>query len=182
MWATPLYKPDYFRTYLQPNTEYTISYEIQIDNFNGAKTLTGRSFGMLLYDYTDTKVLSNFSVETLPETVDPKLVGKKFKATKTFTTPSSFKNNLNFLAYAGYYLANDGSRIYPSVTISNLKLETGNIVSDWTPAPEDTSTTLQDYNTRISSAETFIEKNKDKISQIATKTDVDTLLSKVATI
>ena len=46
---------------------------------------------MLLYDYTDTKVLSNFSVETLPETVDPKLVGKKFKATKTFTTPSSFK-------------------------------------------------------------------------------------------
>ncbi|HDA7225469.1 TPA: hypothetical protein O5T30_001088 [Staphylococcus aureus] len=181
LWATPLYKPDYFRTYLQPNTEYTISYEIQIDNFNGAKTLTGRSFGMLLYDYTDTKVLSNFSVETLPETVDPKLVGKKFKATKTFTTPSSFKNNLNFLAYAGYYLANDGSRIYPSVTISNLKLETGNIVSDWTPAPEDTSTTLQDYNTRISSAETFIEKNKDKISQIATKTDVDTLLSKVAT-
>ncbi|WRN81323.1 hypothetical protein UM654_05780 [Staphylococcus aureus] len=134
MWATPLYKPDYFRTYLQPNTEYTISYEIQIDNFNGAKTLTGRSFGMLLYDYTDTKVLSNFSVETLPETVDPKLVGKKFKATKTFTTPSSFKNNLNFLAYAGYYLANDRSRIYPSVTISNLKLETGNIVSDWTPA------------------------------------------------
>ncbi len=105
LWATPLYKPDYFRTYLQPNTEYTISYEIQIDNFNGAKTLTGRSFGMLLYDYTDTKVLSNFSVETLPETVDPKLVGKKFKATKTFTTPSSFKNNLNFLAYAGYYLS-----------------------------------------------------------------------------
>ncbi|OHQ28942.1 hypothetical protein HMPREF2548_05235 [Staphylococcus sp. HMSC067G10] len=329
LWATPLYKPDYFRTYLQPNTEYTISYEIQIDNFNGAKTLTGRSFGMLLYDYTDTKVLSNFSVETLPETVDPNLVGKKFKATKTFTTPSSFKNNLNFLAYAGYYQANDGSRIYPSTTISNLKLETGtmatdwtpalediddqingiqvgarnllenslswnkgfednsngnykylwriyidellnkvkvndeitisfdlqmergdvfriydnvvnpgisigsdeitnignkkfrykyttkitktsgtnsrwaiyaynnnngdkfsienikiekgNKATDWTPAPEDTSTTLQDYNTRISSAETFIEKNKDKISQIATKTDVDTLLSKVAT-
>lgn len=142
LWATPLYKPDYFRNYLQPDTEYTISYEIQIDNFNGAETLRGRSFGILLYDYTDAKVLSNFTVETLPETADPKLVGKKFKATATFTTPSSFENNLNFLAYAGYYQADDGSRVYPSATISNLKLETGNIASDWTPAPEDSEQTI----------------------------------------
>lgn len=142
LWATPLYKPDYFRNYLQPDTEYTISYEIQIDNFNGAETLRGRSFGILLYDYTDAKVLSNFTVGILPETVDPKLVGKKFKATETFTTPSSFENNLNFLAYAGYYQADDGSRIYPSPTISNLKLETGNIASDWTPAPEDSEQTI----------------------------------------
>lgn len=181
MWALPIYKPDYFRNYLQPDTEYTISYEIQIDNFNGAEKLTARTFGILLYDYTDKKVLSSFTLDFLPVTPDKTFIGKKFKVTKTFTTPSSFENNLNFLAYAGYGETKDGKRVYPSTTISKLKLETGNIASDWTPAPEDTSTVLQEYNTRISSAETFIEKNKDKISQIATKTDVDASLSKVAT-
>lgn len=181
MWALPIYKPDYFRSYLQPDTEYTISYEIQIDNFNGAEKLTARTFGILLYDYTDKKVLSSFTLDFLPVTPDKTFIGKKFKVTKTFTTPSSFENNLNFLAYAGYGETKDGKRVYPSTTISKLKLETGNIASDWTPAPEDTSTVLQEYNTRISSAETFIEKNKDKISQIATKTDVDASLSKVAT-
>lgn len=181
MWALPIYKPDYFRNYLQPDTEYTISYEIQIDNFNGAEKLTARTFGILLYDYTDKKVLSSFTLDFLPVTPDKTFIGKKFKVTKTFTTPSSFENNLNFLAYASYGETKDGKRVYPSATISNLKLETGNIASDWTPAPEDTSTTLQEYNTRISSAETFIEKNKDKISQIATKADVDASLSKVAT-
>lgn len=181
MWALPIYKPDYFRNYLQPDTEYTISYEIQIDNFNGAEKLTARTFGILLYDYTDKKVLSSFTLDFLPVTPDKTFIGKKFKVTKTFTTPSGFENNLNFLAYAGYGETKDGKRVYPSTTISKLKLETGNIASDWTPAPEDTSTVLQEYNTRISSAETFIEKNKDKISQIATKTDVDASLSKVAT-
>lgn len=181
MWALPIYKPDYFRNYLQPDTEYTISYEIQIDNFNGAEKLTARTFGILLYDYTDKKVLSSFTLDFLPVTPDKTFIGKKFKVTKTFTTPSSFENNLNFLAYASYGETKDGKRVYPSATISNLKLETGNIASDWTSAPEDTSTTLQEYNTRISSAETFIEKNKDKISQIATKADVDASLSKVAT-
>ncbi|MCI2931428.1 hypothetical protein [Staphylococcus hominis] len=68
-----------------------------------------------------------------------------------------------------------------NVTIEKAILVEGNKVTGWSPAPEDTSTALQEYNTRISSAETFIEKNKDKISQIATKTDVDASLSKVAT-
>lgn len=142
MWALPIYKPDYFRRYLQTDTEYTISYEIQINNFNGAETLKGRSYGMLLYDYTDRKVLSSFTVEFLPVTPDETLVGKKFKVTKTFTTPSSFENDLNFLAYAGYGDDKDGVRVYPSATISNLKLETGNIASDWTPAPEDSEQTI----------------------------------------
>lgn len=142
LWALPIYKPDYFRRYLQTDTEYTISYEIQINNFNGAETLKGRSYGMLLYDYTDRKVLSSFTVEFLPVTPDETLVGKKFKVTKTFTTPSSFENDLNFLAYAGYGDDKDGVRVYPSATISNLKLETGNIASDWTPAPEDSEQTI----------------------------------------
>ena len=142
MWALPIYKPDYFRRYLQTDTEYTISYEIQINDFNGAETLKARSYGILLYDYTDRKVLSSFTVEFLPVTPDETLVGKKFKVTKTFTTPSSFENDLNFLAYAGYGDTKDGVRVYPSATISNLKLETGNIASDWTPAPEDSEQTI----------------------------------------
>ncbi|WP_053040137.1 hypothetical protein [Staphylococcus haemolyticus] len=68
-----------------------------------------------------------------------------------------------------------------NVTIEKAILVEGNKVTGWSPAPEETSSALRDYNTRISSAETYIDQNKDKISQIATKSDVDASLSKVAT-
>lgn len=48
------------------------------------------------------------------------------------------------------------------VNIKNIKLEKGNIATDWTPAPED----VQDYtDTQISSAKTEIKQTTDSISQ-----------------
>lgn len=100
---------------------------------------------------------------------------KDGKITYTFTAQAE---STQFLIYKDVVGQSD---VDLSVTIEKAILVEGDKVTGWSPAPEDTSTVLQEYNTRISSAETFIEKNKDKISQIATKTDVDASLSKVAT-
>lgn len=50
----------------------------------------------------------------------------------------------------------------------NLKLEEGNIATDWTPAPED-------LETRISAAETEISNNKKQIALKASQTEVTNL-------
>lgn len=76
LWATSLYTPDYFRTYLEPNTTYTISYEMTIKNFNGIKTLSGLTFGLLLYDYTERKTIETFTIMALNPTPDTSLIDK----------------------------------------------------------------------------------------------------------
>lgn len=100
---------------------------------------------------------------------------KDGKITYTFTAQTESTQFLIYKDVAGQ------SDVDLNVTIEKAILVEGNKVTGWSPAPEETSSALRDYNTRISSAETFIEKNKEKISQIATKSDVDASLSKVAT-
>ena len=56
-----------------------------------------------------------------------------------------------------------------NVTIEKAILVEGNKVTGWSPAPEETSSALRDYNTRISSAETFIEKIKIKYLRLLRK-------------
>lgn len=93
----------------------------------------------------------------------------------TFTANSESTKLLVYKDVAGQ------SDVTLDIIIKKAILVKGNKVTGWSPAPEETSSALRDYNTRISSAETYIDQNKDKISQIATKSDVDASLSKVAT-
>lgn len=61
--------------------------------------------------------------------------------------------------------------------IKDIKLERGNQVTDWTPAPEDMRTDLSDIRTRVSNAETTITQNTDAINLRAVKTEVDSQIN-----
>ena len=57
-----------------------------------------------------------------------------------------------------------------SVKIANLKLEKGNMATDWTPAPED-------IESRVTAAETDISNNKKQIELKASRTEVKQISS-----
>nr|WP_277955709.1 phage tail spike protein [Staphylococcus caprae] len=177
LWATQLYGPDYFRQYLEPNTTYTIHYEIEITDFRGLTQLSGRIFGLILYDYTQATTLSVFTVGYLDETVDESYLNKRFKVTKTFTTPDNFENKLNILSYAGYGFNDSGERLYVKSNIYNLKLEKGTVATDWTPAPEDTEKTIEPLKARVTNTESDIKVLQDGLRLSATKNDVEQTLN-----
>lgn len=175
LWATSLYAPDYFRTYLEPNTTYTISYEMAIKNFNGIKTLSGRRFGLLLYDYTERKTIEDFTIMELNPTPDASLIDKKFKFTKTFTTPSDFKNNYHILGYSGGF-GDDSSntRQYVTAEITNLKLEKGTMATDWTPAPEDVNSSIANSSAdTLSKANNYTDNKNNEVQKTLTKMNTD---------
>lgn len=178
LWASPLYSPDYFRTYFEPNTTYTISYEMTIKNFNGIKTLSGKTFGLLLYDYTERKTVETFTIMSLNPTPDTSLIDKKYKFTKTFKTPSDFKNNYNILGYSGGY-GDDSSntRQYVTAEITNLKIEKGTMATDWTPAPEDVEILISNSRKEAEEAMKEYSDAQDNLKEINLKAYADGIVS-----
>lgn len=174
LWATFLYAPDYFRTYLEPNTTYTISYEMAIKNFNGIKTISGKTFGLLLYDYTERKTIETFTIMALNPTPDTSLIDKKYKFTKTFTTPSNFKNDYNILGYTGYGDDSSNTRQYVTAEITNLKLEKGTMATDWTPAPEDVNSSIANSSAdTLSKANNYTDNKNNEVQKTLTKMNTD---------
>jgi hypothetical protein len=64
-----------------------------------------------------------------------------------------------------------------SISVRHPKVEISTKVTDWTPAPEDISSELDDLTTRMEYAETDIEQNLTDITLRATKTEVSTAKS-----
>lgn len=62
-----------------------------------------------------------------------------------------------------------------------IKVEKGNIPTDWTPAPEDIEADVDALTTRVSTNETNISKNSEAILLRATKTEVAESLSRYYT-
>ncbi|MCC4346959.1 chromosome partitioning protein ParA [Limosilactobacillus reuteri] len=85
----------------------------------------------------------------------------------TFTTPSGkeLRNNVTvYLSHPNGDSSQDSSS--GQGFISKLKLEEGNVATDWTPAPEDTITAIQKNATAI-------DENSKLISLMAKQTEVD---------
>lgn len=175
LWATSLYAPDYFRTYLEPNTTYTISYEMTIKNFNGIKTLSGRTFGLLLYDYTERKTFETFTIMSLDPTPNTSLIGKKYKFTKTFKTPIDFTNEYNLLGYSGGFGDDSNNkRQYVTAEITNLKIEKGTMATDWTPAPEDINSSISNSSAdTLSKANNYTDNKNNEVQKTLTKMNTD---------
>ncbi|MFL2069123.1 phage tail spike protein [Leuconostoc mesenteroides] len=149
-------------TGLKPNQTYTFSAEV---------TLLGN---------TDQK---NITLALFNAPIEQRLVSiDNFKADDTrnhwtFTVPSTVDSpTASLLIYAG----TSGSTGGKSVTFHHIKLETGNIPTDWTQAPEDV---VLDYTTKDNKIKETItqyqETNDGKVSKA--QTDATTALGQVAT-
>ena len=116
-------------------------------------------------------------------------LNKWFHVKKTFTIPKQASSNVGTTASIQFYNSNANVAASFTARLKNVKLERGNVATDWTPAPEDLATS-DDLNDKLTQ---FREETASNIDQTAEaikstvydnvylKGDIDTLISSVNT-
>lgn len=116
-------------------------------------------------------------------------LNKWFHVKKTLTIPKQASSNVRTVAAIQFYNSNANVAASFTARLKNVKLERGNVASDWTPAPEDLATS-DDLNDKLTQ---FREETASNIDQTAEaikstvydnvylKGDIDTLISSVNT-
>ena len=116
-------------------------------------------------------------------------LNKWFHVKKTLTIPKQASSNVGTVASIQFYNSNANVAASFTARLKNVKLERGNVASDWTPAPEDLATS-DDLNDKLTQ---FREETASNIDQTAEaikstvydnvylKGDIDTLISSVNT-
>ena len=116
-------------------------------------------------------------------------LNKWFHVKKTLTIPKQASSNVGTSAYIQFYNSNANVAASFTARLKNVKLERGNVATDWTPAPEDylTSDETTDKITELrQEVNSNIEQTGEAIKssvyeKVYLKDDVDTLLSSVNT-
>ena len=147
-WAGLFMEYDNVIKLLEPNKEYTFSWTAELIERTSVPTLYQHTIGFLLYSPSTPAANVTFQYGSLYD------VGDKYEYTKVFTTPRSFPSDYRILVYTNRYTTNGGNPVgFDTVKFTNLKIEKGNKVTDWTPAPEDVENDISQIETRITSAE-----------------------------
>ena len=116
-------------------------------------------------------------------------LNKWFHVKKTFTIPKQASSNVGTAASIQFYNSNANVAASFTARLKNVKLERGNVATDWTPAPEDYLTSdettgkltelRQEVNSNIEQTGEAIKSSV--YEKVYLKDDVDTLLSSVNT-
>lgn len=101
-------------------------------------------------------------------------LNKWYHVKVTITIPEQASSNVGTEFAIQFYNSNADTEASFTARFKNVKLERGNIATDWTPAPED-------IETRIDNAYTEIESNKTAISLKASQTETAIISDKLNT-
>lgn len=181
------FKFDSYDNY-EPNSNYVLSY--YFTKTSGTITKFGRFHngkGNIFTKYTVDGIdyeSSGYSTES--STVGAIMNdGNRHKVVVCFTTPSSIKidDGVSF-SYIQPGRGNNNPNF--GVKIEELKLEKGNKPTDWTPAPEDTQSQIDNISEITTSHTTSISTMQGQISSLISedttiKGNYDTLLSRYNT-
>lgn len=116
-------------------------------------------------------------------------LNKWFHVKKTFTIPKQASSNVGTVASIQFYNSNANVAASFTARLKNVKLERGNVASDWTPAPEDLAT-ADNVNDKLTELRQEVNSNIEQTGEaikssvyekVYLKDDVDTLLSSVNT-
>lgn len=116
-------------------------------------------------------------------------LNKWFHVKKTFTIPKQASSNVGTVASIQFYNPNANVAASFTARLKNVKLERGNVASDWTPAPEDLAT-ADNVNDKLTELRQEVNSNIEQTGEaikssvyekVYLKDDVDTLLSSVNT-
>ena len=128
-WGSGAFNSEWLSKNLKPNTQYTISYDIECVSVPEYDTQFAANLGFFLYSTNSGATNISF---LLKEYLD---VGEKRHVEKTFTAPSdiqdkSMKYGLNF--YTNRYLK-DNVGVYSDMIISNIQIEEGSKATEYVP-------------------------------------------------
>jgi len=133
---------------LKPNTQYSISYDIDGISIPEHDSATSGNLGLLLYN-ASTGTAVNTMYAGFGDQGYYVGVGESVKIKKTITTPSSVnqvESKYVFKLYSNRYLKNQ-TGVYSTIRLYNLQLEEGDTVTEYEPyyITKDT-TVVQDKN------------------------------------
>lgn len=116
-------------------------------------------------------------------------LNKWFHVKKTLTIPKQASSNVRTVAAIQFYNSNANVAASFTARLKNVKLERGNVATDWTPAPEDFPT-ADNVNDKLTELRQEVNSNIEQTGEaikssvyekVYMKDDVDTLLSSVST-
>lgn len=116
-------------------------------------------------------------------------LNKWFHVKKTLTIPKQASSNVGTVASIQFYNSNANVAASFTARLKNVKLERGNVATDWTPAPEDLAT-ADNVNDKLTELRKEVNSNIEQTGEaikssvyekVYLKDDVDTLLSSVNT-
>lgn len=145
-------------TLISANAQYVLSFDVY-PNVNV-------TFNAKLVDSDDTDRLTNDSL------MNTATANKWTKVSCVLTSVSTLPTNVGRQVLC---LTNMPSNNGVSYIIKNIKLEKGNIPTDWTPAPED-------YDSKLATAQSEIKQTTDAISASVSALDKSTVKSASLTI
>lgn len=98
-----------------------------------------------------------------------KLADNSYKLTSTYTVTKE-DSDIRLFDILHLFSALDISNSGTYLKFGKLKVEQGNVSTDWTPAPEDVQTAILSTKSEISDVSLKVDKNKQAIEQRVTKT------------
>lgn len=138
-------------------------------HLNDGETVTT---SIWIYPLEDTSLRIGINESQQTGTIESKSVigGEWNEVTLTHTRNSVYENYWLFLQHFS-----------TTLYIDCVMVAYGNKVSDWTPAPEDTQSQIDDLDITVSSQSTEIQQNASAITSKAESSVVDTLTGRVST-
>lgn len=116
-------------------------------------------------------------------------LNKWFHVKKTLTIPKQASSNVRTSAVIQFYNSNANVAAGFTARLKNVKLERGNVATDWSPAPEDLAT-ADNVNDKLTELRQEVNSNIEQTGEaikssvyekVYLKDNVDTLLSSVNT-
>lgn len=145
-------------TLITTNTQYTLSFDVYPNVYT--------TFNATIMDSDSSDRLT--TVATMNAAAANKWTKVSCILTRLQNSPANIGGQVVYLT--GMSSANSASYI-----IKNIKLEKGNITTDWTPAPED-------YDSKLATAQSEIKQTTDAISASVSALDKSTVKSASLTI
>lgn len=129
-WGYEAFSNEWIKRNLKPNTEYTISYDVECVSVPEYDIEFANNTGFYLYNPNNV----NTSVELMHyEYLKP---GDKRHVSKTFTTPNNLfsdEENFMFLFYTNRYEKSNGDEVLGKMIFSNVQLELGDKETKYVP-------------------------------------------------
>lgn len=140
-WAGTVVSSDNIAAFIEPSTEYTVSYTAELVAKTAAPTPYANTIGFVLC--SDTVPSANVSFYADPLSFDA-AIGDKTQCTKTFVTPDTIPSSYYVRMYTRRWTTDGAAPIgVDTVKFTDFKWEKGNKATDWTPAPEDVDANIE---------------------------------------